>query len=157
MGWRRPILWHCVHSHSFSPSFSKCSPELGFCLLDDDPLAMLTYIVNVNYKLILKVIFFIHFKRKSDHENKKIKDKTFTSDTNIRDYFNGTSLRLKICFCSCSCLMMIYWLFLTVLSINLFLSSKMHNLRDYIIMLNCVLLWTKIISELIKWSVLYNT
>lgn len=157
MGWRRPILWHCVHSHSFSPSFSKCSPELGFCLLDDDPLAMLTYIVNVNYKLILKVIFFIRFKRKSDHEDKKIKDKTFTSDTNIRDYFNGTSLRLKICFCSCSCLMMIYWLFLTVLSINLSLSSKMHNLRDYIIMLNCVLLWTKIISELIKWSVLYNT
>lgn len=56
---------------------------------------MLTYIVNVNYKLVLKVIFFIRFKRKSDHENKKIKDKTFTSDTNIRDYFNGTSLRLK--------------------------------------------------------------
>lgn len=157
MGWRRPILWHCVHSHSFSSSFSKCSPELGFCLLDDDPLAMLTYIVNVNYKLILKVIFLIRFKRKSDHENKKIKDKTFTSDTNIRDYFSGTSPRFKICFCSCSCLMMIYWLFLTVLSINLFLSSKMHNLRDYIIMLNCVLLWTKIISELIKWSVLYNT
>lgn len=57
---------------------------------------MLTYIVNVNYKLILKVIFFIRFKRKSDHENKKIKDKTFTSDTNIRDYINGTSLRLLL-------------------------------------------------------------
>lgn len=156
MGWWRFILWYCVYSYLFSFSFLKCFLEFGFCLFDDDLFVMLIYIVNVNYKFIFKVIFFICFKCKSDYENKKIKDKIFISDINIRDYFNGIFLRLKICFCFCFCLMMIYWLFLIVLLINLFLLLKMYNLRDYIIMFNCVLLWIKIIFELIKWFVLYN-
>lgn len=146
MGWWRFILWYCVYSYLFSFSFLKCFLEFGFCLFDDDLFVMLIYIVNVNYKFIFKVIFFICFKCKSDYENKKIKDKIFISDINIWDYING------ICFC----LMMIYWLFLIVLLINLFLLLKMYNLRDYIIMFNCVLLWIKIIFELIKWFVLYN-
>lgn len=152
MGWWRFILWYCVYSYLFSFSFLKCFLEFGFCLFDDDLFVMLIYIVNVNYKFIFKVIFFICFKCKSDYENKKIKDKIFISDINIWDYFNG----ILICFCFCFCLMMIYWLFLIVLLINLFLLLKMYNLRDYIIMFNCVLLWIKIIFELIKWFVLYN-
>lgn len=156
MGWWRFILWYCVYSYLFSFSFLKCFLEFGFCLFDDDLFVMLIYIVNVNYKFIFKVIFFICFKCKSDYENKKIKDKIFISDINIWDYINGIFLCLKICFCFCFCLMMIYWLFLIVLLINLFLLLKMYNLRDYIIMFNCVLLWIKIIFELIKWFVLYN-
>lgn len=156
MGWWRFILWYCVYSYLFSFSFLKCFLEFGFCLFNDDLFVMLIYIVNVNYKFIFKVIFFICFKCKSDYENKKIKDKIFISDINIWDYFNGIFLCLKICFCFCFCLMMIYWLFLIVLLINLFLLLKMYNLRDYIIMFNCVLLWIKIIFELIKWFVLYN-
>lgn len=152
MGWWRFILWYCVYSYLFSFSFLKCFLEFGFCLFDDDLFVMLIYIVNVNYKFVFKVIFFICFKCKSDYENKKIKDKIFISDINIWDYFNG----ILICFCFCFCLMMIYWLFLIVLLINLFLLLKMYNLRDYIIMFNCVLLWIKIIFELIKWFVLYN-
>lgn len=156
MGWWRFILWYCVYSYLFSFSFLKCFLEFGFCLFDDDLFVMLIYIVNVNYKFIFKVIFFICFKCKSDYENKKIKDKIFISDINIWDYINGIFLCLKMCFCFCFCLMMIYWLFLIVLLINLFLLLKMYNLRDYIIMFNCVLLWIKIIFELIKWFVLYN-
>lgn len=156
MGWWRFILWYCVYSYLFSFSFLKCFLEFGFCLFDDDLFVMLIYIVNVNYKFIFKVIFFICFKCKSDYENKKIKDKIFISDINIWDYFSGIFLCFKICFCFCFCLMMIYWLFLIVLLINLFLLLKMYNLRDYIIMFNCVLLWIKIIFELIKWFVLYN-
>lgn len=156
MGWWRFILWYCVYSYLFSFSFLKCFLEFGFCLFDDDLFVMLIYIVNVNYKFVFKVIFFICFKCKSDYENKKIKDKIFISDINIWDYINGIFLCLKICFCFCFCLMMIYWLFLIVLLINLFLLLKMYNLRDYIIMFNCVLLWIKIIFELIKWFVLYN-
>lgn len=156
MGWWRFILWYCVYSYLFSFSFLKCFLEFGFGLFDDDLFVMLIYIVNVNYKFIFKVIFFICFKCKSDYENKKIKDKIFISDINIWDYINGIFLCLKICFCFCFCLMMIYWLFLIVLLINLFLLLKMYNLRDYIIMFNCVLLWIKIIFELIKWFVLYN-
>lgn len=156
MGWWRFILWYCVYSYLFSFSFLKCFLEFGFCLFDDDLFVMLIYIVNVNYKFIFKVIFFICFKCKSDYENKKIKDKIFISDINIWDYISGIFLCLKMCFCFCFCLMMIYWLFLIVLLINLFLLLKMYNLRDYIIMFNCVLLWIKIIFELIKWFVLYN-
>lgn len=156
VGWWRFILWYCVYSYLFSFSFLKCFLEFGFCLFDDDLFVMLINIVNVNYKFIFKVIFFICFKCKSDYENKKIKDKIFISDINIWDYINGIFLCLKICFCFCFCLMMIYWLFLIVLLINLFLLLKMYNLRDYIIMFNCVLLWIKIIFELIKWFVLYN-
>lgn len=88
MGWWRFILWYCVYSYLFSFSFLKCFLEFGFCLFDDDLFVMLIYIVNVNYKFIFKVIFFICFKCKSDYENKKIKDKIFISDINIWDYFN---------------------------------------------------------------------
>lgn len=54
----------------FSFSFLKCFLEFGFCLFDDDLFVMLIYIVNVNYKFIFKVIFFICFKCKSDYEDK---------------------------------------------------------------------------------------